>query len=431
MGRRVTFDSSSIKHFPRHGVTVQRKPDRLYVMCRKFYLDARGVRREHRVYIGHVNDNVFYTTEESYKLRLSKQPQSGTQHLEFDPGITKLTLHQVHLMQQFYHHNPEYISKSPLTVLALAQCLQQLATNAEHPLWRQALPSATTTPRPSARPRKNAVPTAEDIFLEAQIDIFNFTSTAEFKSWLSLDPHAPVLTARLSVPRTAPIAVSPPRTEASVSEVQASEVPASEEQGAALAGTAPVAAPSGELTQMAQVGAKALAATPAELTLGLWFNRPQHHGAWVALSEHNPPCYMARYRIYDCDCNRWGVATENSMLRYCQQARQDFFLEQLSFDFEHYLHEHQLYLFQVEAQVRFFAPLTSGSEIVVSVVPLKVQRSCLLFYQEIRDRAGVLRFAHKSRHVLCEYQGLQVNLPPDIFALLAPQVPSTPPTEAF
>ena len=44
---------------------------------------------------------------------------------------------------------------------------------------------------------------------------------------------------------------------------------------------------------------------------------------------------------------------------------------------------------------------------------------------------GVLRFAHKSRHVLCEYQGLQVNLPPNIFALLAPQVPSTPPTEAF
>ena len=653
MGRRVSFDSSNIKDFPQHGVTVQRKPDRLYVMCRKFYLDAQGQRHEYRVYVGHVNQDAFYTSEEAYKRRvMAQQAQAGItlspHQIDFEPGIEKLSLHQVHLLQQFYQLNPEFVAKSPITVLALARRLQELATNAEHKLWQDALeslsldklptPGALPVPSKETRPRKNAVPSAEDILLEAQIDIFNFTTSVEFKSWLTLTPFEPqniVFKGRAkSVPRpgatqpvkpatapaeqpteasaqpaeprvqsaearaqpaeasaqpaeasalpdhtptkavlqsqfaaTAPQAQGPeaelrssaeqgaggnvstaasaqaqrsapqpqeeqaqfecrakgagrsaqaravvdgapsdrapayasagvPQAPASVAEPEDQSVPqpgAQDEAGAkvrasraahatdqadaaaqcfgaaaysagaragqdayasaghdayATAGQAARAAAAtahksvslgaelqvdtgSELHNIAQHGARALAAE-GPLTLGMWLNRPHPNGALVALDEHSPAYYMARYRVYEADCNRWGFLTEPSLFAYCQHARLDFFLEQLSFDLESYLIGQKLHLVQIESQERYFAPITLGTQIVVSVVPLKVQRSAICYYQEIRDRAGILRFAQKSRHACCEQvHGRQVSIPEPIVTAVIPYVPLTPVPEAI
>ena len=538
MGRRVSFDSSNIRDFPQHGVTVQRKPDRLYVMCRKFYLDAKGQRHEHRVYVGHVNQGAFYTSEESYKRRvIAQQAQVGitlsAHQIDYEPGIEKLSLHQVHMLQQFYQLNPEFVRKSPTTVLALARRLQELATNAEHELWQNALkslsldklpdPGDLTAPNKDARPRKNAVPSAEDILLEAQIDIFNFTTSADFKAWLTLnpfEPQAPMLKARTkTTPRQAKAqssrtsappsaqesqpeskapaatqstrksddrAVSPP---AEASQVNAQVERQSDDEATPLAQhtadhapdaeaqaelTAPgAAAPHEEpeagaqvgaaaqdpvqaacaaaetarksvplgaelqvdtlsgLNHIAQHGARALG-TEGPLTLGMWLNRPHPNGALVALDEHSPVYYMARYRVYEADCNRWGFLTEQRLLAFCQHARLDFFLEQLSFDLEAYLLAQKLYPVQVESQARYFAPIVVGTEIVVSVVPLKVQRSSICYYQEIRDRAGILRFAQKSRHACCEQSnGRQVSVPEPIMAALIPYMPQTPIPEAL
>lgn len=538
MGRRVSFDSSNIRDFPQHGVTVQRKPDRLYVMCRKFYLDAKGQRHEHRVYVGHVNQGAFYTSEESYKRRvIAQQAQLGitlsAHQIDYEPGIEKLSLHQVHMLQQFYQLNPEFVRKSPITVLALARRLQDLATNAEHELWQNALkslsldklpdPGDLTAPNKDARPRKNAVPSAEDILLEAQIDIFNFTTSAEFKSWLTLNPFEPqalmLKTRTKTTPRQAKAqssrtsatpsaqesqpeskapaatqstrksddrAVSPPAEASQVNaqverqsddeatplaqhtadhapdaEAQAelaapgAAAPHEEPEAGAQVGAAaqdPVQAacaaaetarksvPLGAelqvdtlsgLSHIAQYGARALG-TEGPLTLGMWLNRPHPNGAQVALDEHSPVYYMARYRVYEADCNRWGFLTEQRLLAFCQHARLDFFLEQLSFDLEAYLLAQKLYPVQVESQARYFAPIVVGTEIVVSVVPLKVQRSSICYYQEIRDRAGILRFAQKSRHACCEQSnGRQVSVPEPIMAALIPYMPQTPIPEAL
>lgn len=484
MGRRVSFDSSSIKHFPQHGVTVQRKPDRLYVMCRKFYLDNQGLRHEHRVYIGHVINNTFFTSEESFKRRLAQQGISTEGHVDFDPGLTKLTLHQIHLLQQFYLHNPEFIRRSPITVKALALFLQELAVNAEHPLWQDVLHSLAhggaprpkhqkssapkvklSTPKPKdSRPRKNAVPSAEDIFLEAQIDIFNFTTAAEFKLWLSIDPDKRGLGLSHSefkephIPQKESSSALKPSSEDSITSVETLSPRTVEDliHGSALKrplpeqhaelGNVPHAAPEksqdssqdstiapgAELKQWARLGAKAQNSSEEQLTLGLWLTRPHRNGAMVALDEHSPAYFMARYRVYESDCNSLSFLTEQSLLTYCQHARYDFFWEYLSFDLKQYLRQHQLYLFQVESQERFFAPIPLGTEIVVSVVPLKVQRSSIIFYQEIRDRSGMLRFAQKSRHACCEQsQGLQVNIPDQIFEALVPKVAVEPVTLAL
>lgn len=624
MGRRVSFDSSGIKHFPQHGVTVQRKPDRLYVMCRKFYLDVRGIRHEHRVYIGHVINNTFYTNEESFKRRILQQAAPGQADIqllpnamavlengpEFDPGIGKLSLHQIHLLQQFYLHNPEFIRKSPFTVRALAQVLQELALNPDHILWQQALQSLTEGPRrrgaksrsgtatpssgnatpstgtatptaapaataiPAAaaapadtastantshastssastagasaprrygaasalgsvpandevsthegvlscsaapqsmtgardksltalgsltgssvrgssglgkdsRPRKNAVPSAEDIFLEAQIDIFNFTTTDEFKAWLNIDPYkrglgltrsdlkaqglnpralegvgaskAPsaagdaATSARLDADefmRAAQAAKSAAKTAKSV---ELNVPPDLMAAGAVRSQRTIVTSsdfPSGhdgaqletglELTHVARHGAKAIAPSSeggGPLTLSLWLTRPHKNGSMVALDEQSPAYYMARYRVYESDCNRWGFLTEQSLFAFCQHARHDFFLEQLSCDLDQYLRTRNLYFMQVESQERFFSPIAIGTEIVVSVIPLKMQRTSILFYQEVRDRSGMLRFAQKSRHACCEYsQGLQVNVPDSIFDSIAPFVPTGPVQESL
>ena len=105
---------------------------------------------------------------------------------------------------------------------------------------------------------------------------------------------------------------------------------------------------------------------------------------------------------------------------------------QLSFDLEAYLLAQKLYPVQVESQARYFAPIVVGTEIVVSVVPLKVQRSSICYYQEIRDRAGILRFAQKSRHACCEQSnGRQVSVPEPIMAALIPYMPQTPVPEAL
>lgn len=543
MGRRISFDSSNIKDFPQHGVTVQRKPDRLYVMCRKFYLDAKGQRHEHRVYVGHVNQGAFYTSEESYKRRvIAQQAQVGitlsAHQIDYEPGIEKLSLHQVHMLQQFYQLNPEFVRKSPTTVLALARRLQELATNAEHELWQNALkslsldklpdPGDLTEPSKDSRPRKNAVPSAEDILLEAQIDIFNFTTSADFKAWLTLnpfEPQAPMLKARTkTTPRQAktqssrapaeatsssqgaqpeskaqataqsgpksadragsalaeasqaqsaaqsesnahverqepPLAQHPadnaPDAEAQA-ELAAPEDAALNEAGlkpeadatapdpvqaaCAAAAAARKSVPLGAelqvdtlsgLSHIAQHGARALG-TDGPLTLGMWLNRPHPNGTLVALDEHSPVYYMARYRVYEADCNRWGFLTEQRLLAFCQHARLDFFLEQLSFDLEAYLLAQKLYPVQVESQARYFAPIVVGTEIVVSVVPLKVQRSSICYYQEIRDRAGILRFAQKSRHACCEQSnGRQVSVPEPIMAALIPYMPQTPVPEAL
>ena len=541
MGRRVSFDSSNIRDFPQHGVTVQRKPDRLYVMCRKFYLDAKGQRHEHRVYVGHVNQGAFYTSEESYKRRvIAQQAQLGitlsAHQIDYEPGIEKLSLHQVHMLQQFYQLNPEFVRKSPTTVLALARRLQELATNAEHELWQNALkslsldklpdPGDLTAPNKDARPRKNAVPSAEDILLEAQIDIFNFTTSADFKAWLTLnpfEPQAPMLKARTKttprqtkaqssrtsatpsaqeaqpeskapaatqntlksddragsalaeasqaqsaaqsesnahVERQEPPLAQHPADSAPESEAQA-ELAAPEDAAQNEAGLKPEAdataqdpvqaacaaaaaarnsVPLGSelqvdtlsgLSHIAQYGARALG-TEGPLTLGMWLNRPHPNGALVALDEHSPVYYMARYRVYEADCNRWGFLTEQRLLAFCQHARLDFFLEQLSFDLESYLLAQKLYPVQVESQARYFAPIVVGTEIVVSVVPLKVQRSSICYYQEIRDRAGILRFAQKSRHACCEQSnGRQVSVPEPIMAALIPYMPQTPVPEAL
>lgn len=544
MGRRVSFDSSNIRDFPQHGVTVQRKPDRLYVMCRKFYLDAKGQRHEHRVYVGHVNQGAFYTSEESYKRRvIAQQAQLGitlsAHQIDYEPGIEKLSLHQVHMLQQFYQLNPEFVRKSPITVLALARRLQELATNAEHELWQNALkslsldklpdPGDLTAPNKDARPRKNAVPSAEDILLEAQIDIFNFTTSADFKAWLTLnpfEPQAPMLKTRTkTTPRQAKAqssrapatpsatAVSPEskapaatqntlkfddragsalaetsqaqgvstaqsesnthveRQEPPLAQHTADHAPEAEAQAelaapraaapheepeagaqvgaaaqdpvqaaCAAAETARKSVPLGAelqvdtlsgLSHIAQHGARALG-TEGPLTLGMWLNRPHPNGAQVALDEHSPVYYMARYRVYEADCNRWGFLTEQRLLAFCQHARLDFFLEQLSFDLEAYLLAQKLYPVQVESQARYFAPIVVGTEIVVSVVPLKVQRSSICYYQEIRDRAGILRFAQKSRHACCEQSnGRQVSVPEPIMAALIPYMPQTPIPEAL
>lgn len=611
MGRRVSFDSSGIKNFPQHGVTVQRKPDRLYVMCRKFYLDVHGIRHEHRVYIGHVINNTFYTNEESFKRRILQQAAPGQADIqllpnamavlengpEFDPGIGKLSLHQIHLLQQFYLHNPEFIRKSPFTVRALAQVLQELALNPDHILWQQALQSLTEGPRrrgaksrsgatapaaasevapavlaaaasanaasastasmasarsnPSSggastprrqgvvtalgsvpandevstlegvlscgaapqsmtgaqdksltalgsltgssvrgssglgkdsRPRKNAVPSAEDIFLEAQIDIFNFTTTDEFKAWLNIDPYkrglgltrsdlkaqglnpralegvgaskAPsaagdaAISTRLDADefmRAAQAAKSAAKTAKSV---ELNVPPDLMAAGAVRSQRTIVTSsdfPSGhdgaqletglELTHVARHGAKAIAPSSEDggpLTLSLWLTRPHKNGSMVALDEQSPAYYMARYRVYESDCNRWGFLTEQSLFAFCQHARHDFFLEQLSCDLDQYLRTRNLYFMQVESQERFFSPIAIGTEIVVSVIPLKMQRTSILFYQEVRDRSGMLRFAQKSRHACCEYsQGLQVNVPDSIFDSIAPFVPTGPVQESL
>lgn len=543
MGRRISFDSSNIKDFPQHGVTVQRKPDRLYVMCRKFYLDAKGQRHEHRVYVGHVNQGAFYTSEESYKRRvIAQQALVGitlsAHQIDYEPGIEKLSLHQVHMLQQFYQLNPEFVRKSPTTVLALARRLQELATNAEHELWHNALkslsldklpdPGDLTEPSKDSRPRKNAVPSAEDILLEAQIDIFNFTTSADFKAWLTLnpfEPQAPMLKARTkTTPRQAkaqssrtsappsaqessPESKAPAATQNTLKSADRAEsalAETSQAQGVSTAQsesnthverqepplaqhtadnapeaeaqaelTAPGAAAQNEaglkpeadaaaqdpvqaacaaaaaarksvplgselqvdtlsgLSHIAQYGARALG-TEGPLTLGMWLNRPHPNGALVALDEHSPVYYMARYRVYEADCNRWGFLTEQRLLAFCQHARLDFFLEQLSFDLEAYLLAQKLYPVQVESQARYFAPIVVGSEIVVSVVPLKVQRSSICYYQEIRDRAGILRFAQKSRHACCEQSnGRQVSVPEPIMAALIPYMPQTPVPEAL
>lgn len=609
MGRRVSFDSSGIKYFPQHGVTVQRKPDRLYVMCRKFYLDVRGIRHEHRVYIGHVINNIFYTNEESFKRRILQQAAPGQADIqllpnamavlengpEFDPGIGKLSLHQIHLLQQFYLHNPEFIRKSPFTVRALAQLLQELALNPDHPLWQQALQSLTEGPRrrgaksrsgastPAAasevapavsaaapadaastantshaitssvstagasaprrhgaasalgsvpandevsahegicndggaprtlggssgnsmvalgqltssstrvssglgkdsRPRKNAVPSAEDIFLEAQIDIFNFTTTDEFKAWLNIDPYkrglgltrsdlkAQGLNSRAlegvgasKAPRAAGDAATSARLDAdefmraaqaaksaakTAKSVELNVPPDLMAAGAVRSQRTIVTSsdfPSGhdgaqletglELTHVARHGAKAIAPSSeggGPLTLSLWLTRPHKNGSMVALDEQSPAYYMARYRVYESDCNRWGFLTEQSLFAFCQHARHDFFLEQLSCDLDQYLRTRNLYFMQVESQERFFSPIAIGTEIVVSVIPLKMQRTSILFYQEVRDRSGMLRFAQKSRHACCEYsQGLQVNVPDSIFDSIAPFVPTGPVQESL
>lgn len=601
MGRRVSFDGSNIKDFPQHGVTVQRKPDRLYVMCRKFYLDAKGQRHEHRVYVGHVNQGAFYTSEESYKRRvIAQQAQAGitlsAHQIDFEPGIEKLSLHQVHMLQQFYQLNPEYVAKSPISVLALARRLQELATNAEHELWLKALeslsldklpdPNDLAVPSKESRPRKNAVPTAEDILLEAQIDIFNFTTSAEFKSWLALtpfEPHSLVLKLRPksvlrpgeakpqvgaeqshapqqgpnsaeteSLPTESKVVASAAETKAErkkqprVAEVEADgrarskaqsgrrgkqgetgelvqgtadpmakadnsteqATPEQAEPQAKVASLEPVAAapsvdhaqlvdaaaeaevtaPVGAiadvtadaksdaaadahperdleaaqeikvqaacaataaahksvslgvelqvdtlsgLNHVAERGARALGAE-GPLTLGLWLNRPHPNGTLVALDEHSPAYYMARYRVYEADCNRWGFLTEPSLFAYCQHARFDFFLEQLSFDLEAFLIAQKLHMVQIESQERYFAPITLGTEIVVSVVPLKVQRSAICYYQEIRDRAGILRFAQKSRHACCEqHHGRQISIPEPILSAVIPYIPLTPVPEAL